>query len=235
MDNFSNIIKRFFGRKMLLRVFALSMTFCLLIFFPSCKKKIERFSYVSEIRSNILLAETDGFSLRIFIGEKESPYSADGVPRERSPRFDAYLVAPDGTKTCDFHFKINGEKHGGEMSFDNVKGEYYYLCTLPVNELNKLDCEITYGDTTFTMEAKSVLTAQTLSPQEILQSLEACEKEFFAKLTDKYGFAGEIYIRLIFEEKAYYYIGVIERDGKTSAFLLNAETGKLLAKRQSQT
>lgn len=205
----------------------------LLFFLSGCKKKIDYFSYVSEIRSNILLAETEDFSLRIFIGEREVPYSADGVARESSPRFDAYLVAPNGTKTCEFYFKIGNDSYGGEMSYDNVKGEYYYFCTLSVENLQAVSCEILFGDEKVVLEAKSVLTEQTLSPQNILSKLLETEKDVFSALTDKYGFAGEIGIRLIYEDNPYYYVGIIDRKGHVNAFLLNAETGKLLAKRQS--
>ena len=197
----------------------------------SCKKTVNRFDSVSEIRSNILLASSDEFSLRIYIGEREVPYSADGVARETSPRFDAYMVAPNGTKTYNFHFKIGGETYGGEMSYDNVKGEYYYFCSLAVGQLDELSCEISYDEERIVLTAKSVLTEQTLSPKQVLQKLEELETDFFASLTDRYGFAGEIYVRLIFEDKPYYYVGVIDRKGNASAFLLNAETGKLLAKR----
>ena len=50
-------------------------------------------------------------------------------------------------------------------------------------------------------------------------------------MTDKYGFSGEIYLRLIYEDSPYYYVGIIERNGTVHAFLINAQTGKILAKR----
>ena len=52
-------------------------------------------------------------------------------------------------------------------------------------------------------------------------------------MTDKYGFTGEIYIRLIYEDAPYYYVGIIDRNGTINAFLLNATSGKILAKRQT--
>ena len=76
-------------------------------------------------------------------------------------------------------------------------------------------------------------TEQTLSPKGCLQKLQESEGELFSSLTDKYGFTGEIYLRLLYEDAPYYYVGVIERTGKIHAFLLNAKTGKILAKRES--
>ena len=73
----------------------------------------------------------------------------------------------------------------------------------------------------------------TLSADKILDGLLHAEKPLFDSLTDRYGFAGEIYIRLLFESAPYYYVGVIDRSGNVTAFLINGETGKILAKRQS--
>ena len=120
------------------------------------------------------------------------------------------------------------------MSFDNVKTEYYFSCTLDISKASELPCRIEYGDTTLEMNALSVCTEDTLTPQNILKNLQTEEAELFASLTDEYGFAGEIYIRLIYEESPYYYVGIIDRNGQIHAFLLNATTGKILAKRTSQ-
>ena len=81
--------------------------------------------------------------------------------------------------------------------------------------------------------ALSIKTETTRSPKQILEDLKNGESELFSSMTDKYGFTGEIYIRILYEDFPYYYVGVIDRNGKTNAFLLNGETGKILAKRES--
>ena len=205
----------------------------LLIVLCACNKPVQYFDYVSELRSNIFLAETDGFSLRIYAVAKENPYLSDGAPRETSTRCEVYFLAPSYEKECILTFTVNGEKFGGEMSFDNVKSEYYYACTLDVSEQKQIDCNITYGEQELSLCAQSVLTQDTLSPEKALNGLCEAEKDFFTGMTDEYGFAGEIYVRLLYEDAPYYYVGVIGRDGKTTAFLLNGKTGKILAKRES--
>ena len=199
----------------------------------SCNKKIDYFDYVSELRSDIFLAETDGFSLRIYAVTKENPYVMDGIPKERSARVEAYLVAPEGDETCNFSFTHDGQSYGGEMSFDNVKTEYYFSCSLELSGASELPCRIEYGNTILELNALSVRTADTLTPENILTNLETEESELFSSLTDKYGFAGEIYLRLIYEDAPYYYVGIIDRNNNIHAFLINAKTGKLLAKRTS--
>lgn len=224
---FSHPIKRLLIGVAALLLFAV---FCLL---SACSKQIEYFDYVSELRHDIFLAETDSLSLRIYGVKKESPYLSDGIPDEVSSRTEIYLAAPSGNQTYSVSFSIDGEPHGGEMSYDNVKGEYYYFCSLDISGQTEIACVLTCADEQQELTAKSVKDENTMTAQSALQTLITAEQELFDSLTDKYGFAGEIYVRLLYEENAYYYIGVIDRNGNTTAYLLNASSGKLLAKRES--
>lgn len=212
-------------------VIVLSCTFS--IFLSACKKNIDYFAYISELRNNIFLAQTDEFSLRIYSVTKEHPYVADGIPKETSARTEIYLTLPSGDKTCNLTFTINNQEYGGEMSYDNIKMEYYYSCTLDTSALSSIDCHLTYGDSVADITAISVLKKDTLAPSAILQILQTEETDLFKNMTDKYGFTGEIYLRLIYEEAPYYYVGIINREGGIHAFLINAQSGKILARRQS--
>lgn len=218
---------------LLLKTLVFLLFFVCVGIFVGCKKTIDYMDYVSELRSNIFLASEQDFSLRVYAVSKETPYVTDGIPKERSTRVEAYLVAPAGDKTCKISFTFNGKEYGGEMSFDNVKTEYYFSCALDVASASELPCRIEYGDKTLELTALSVRTEDTLTPENILKDLQTEEPKLFSSLTDEYGFAGEIYIRLIYEDSPYYYIGIIDRNGQIHAFLLNAKTGKILAKRTS--
>ncbi len=220
-------------RFLLGKTLLLALSALLLFLLSACNRKIEYFDYVSELRSNIFLAKTEELSLRVYAVTKETPYATDGIPKELSTRVEAYLVAPEGNQTCNFFFTYDGKEYGGEMSFDNVKTEYYFSCTLDISEVNELPCRIEYGKTELEITAASVRTTGTLTPQSVLKNLQTEENELFTSLTDKYGFAGEIYLRLIYEDAPYYYVGIIDRNGNIYAFLINAKTGKILAKRTS--
>ena len=212
--------------------------FCLLAFLcallmPACKKEIDYLNYVSELRSNIFLAQTDEFSLRVFATEKETPYASDGVKRETTPIAEIHLVAPSGEKNYAASFQVNGETYGGELSYNNVSGEYYFSCTLDIRAQTELTVCISCENQTATLVAKSVLSPNVLTPETALKTLVEKEQEVFSSRTDEYGFAGEIRMRLLYEENPYYYIGGTDKNGNTTAFLLNATTGKILAKHES--
>ena len=218
--------KKFFVKCALLCLVLLSL---LPLF--ACRNTIDYFDYVSELRSNIFLAEKGEFSLKIYAANKENPYAMDGLAQETAPRFEAYLLAPEGNQTVTLHFSLDGQTLGGEMSYDNVKSEYYYTCTLDVSQQKELLCTLSYGEEKIDLTAKSVRTEKTLTPRAALNALKAENPAPFTDLTDEYGFSGEIYLRLLYEDAPYYYIGIINREGKTHAFLMNAETGKILASR----
>ena len=154
----------------------------------------------------------------------------DGIKKECSKRAEIYLIAPEGDKECFLFFTINGREYSGDMSYDNVKREYYYVCSANISSEQEIVCKILYGEKEMELCAKSVVDKEIISPKTALTLLTKEEQELFSSLTDKYGFLGEIHIRLIHEDGAYYYIGIIDKNKQTYAYLLNAKTGKILAK-----
>ncbi|MBQ9728899.1 MAG: hypothetical protein IJV85_04815 [Clostridia bacterium] len=231
MTTFLRTPKRFLHRNIRwLSAIAFALVFLLSI---GCTKKLDYFSYVSELRDNIFLAQTDELSLKIYSVTKEHPYAADGIPKDRTARVEAYLAAPSGEKTYELFFTVDGKEYGGEMSYDNVKAEYFFSCSLNVSALKEIPCVLLCGEERTELSAQSVVNDSTLSAKTVLQGILTEEQELFNSLTDKYGFAGEIYVRLLYEDNAYYYVGIVDRSGNSHAFLVNAQTGKILAKRHS--
>lgn len=213
--------------------FLLPFFIACLLCLASCQQKIDYFQYVSELRSNIFLAKNENFSLRIYSVQKESPYAADGIPQETYHRTEIYLLADAADQPIHISFPVGQERIQGDMSYDNVKGEYYIYFPIDVSAFSVLECDIEYQNTVTPLQAISVVQKDTLSCKAVLNALIQTEKNLFTSMTDKYGFTGEIYLRLIYEDSPYYYIGIIERNGTIHAFLLHAQTGKILAKRES--
>ena len=222
-----------------LKGFLLVFTFILPLFCCcACNRKsVDYFSYVSELRSNVFLAETEEFSLKIYTGFKESPYLADGRKRSVNPRTEIFLTALSGEKNYCAQFTHLGKTYGGDLSFDNVKSDYFYHCDVDVSALNELVVEISYGDTVVELNAVSVLKnseeSNVLSPEEILQKVCLSERERVQMMTDQNGFLGEFYIRLLHESAPYYYVGIVDRESKIYSLLLDAKSGKILAKREN--
>ena len=234
MNDFFSFLHGYAVKKRL-RIFALVFLFFTTILFPfsACSKEIDYFSYISELRDNVFLAKSQEYSLRVYSVLKEQPYVADGIKNEVSYRAEFYLFAPSGKKEYSLSFTANGETIQGDMSFDNVKGEYYYFCSLDISNLEEIECVFSSENEHFSLVAKTVKTPNTLDSKSILNCVLQSQTELFSSLTDDYGFAGEIYLRLLYEDSPYYYVGVMDRKANVTAFLLNGETGKILAKRNT--
>ena len=192
-------------------------------------KALDYFDYVSELRSNILVAQTQNYALKAYAVEKEYPYSPDGIPRDITKRAEIYFTAPSGDKTCHVAFSVNGTPYQGELSYDNVKAEYFFSVSADISTLKSLDFQITYGEEKVNLTATTVKKETTLSPRQVLDKLRENAPSVFTELTSVDGFVGEIYIRLICEVEPYYYIGLIQKSGEIQAYLLNSNTGKILA------
>lgn len=197
----------------------------------ACSGKTDPFDNVSELRSNILIGNYNNLYLRAYASERETPYAADGYARERTPLAEVRLSAPAGLE-YDLSFTYAGKEYGGDMSFDNVKAEFYYSCTLDLSEASEIAFTVRWEDGTADITATTVRTAETLRPEEVLEKVRRAESEKFSSLTDRHGFSGEIYLRLLYEDAPYYYVGIIDRDGGILALLVDATKGTVLARRE---
>ena len=179
------------------------------------------------------MAETEAFSLRAYALEKEHPFVSDGMAGEKTTRTEIYITASDGALPCNLAFKVGSVDYGGESGYDGVKREYFFSCSADISGLYLLPIQVQLGDTVYEITAHSVKTENTLSGEDAVQILKETESDYFQSLSNKNGFDAELHVRLLYEEAPFYYVGVVEKSGKRTAFLLDAQTGKLLAKREA--
>jgi hypothetical protein len=216
------------------RLFALfTSLFLFPCLFTACDKKQNIAEYFSEYRSNLFIAETDDFSLRAYAIEKEHPFVADGMVGVKATFTEVYISASDGSLPCKVSFRVSNLDYSGEAAYDSVKREYFFSCAADVCDTQILPVSIELGGSMYEVNALSVKTDDTLDGEIAVGFLQQSEQEFFKSITIKGRLEAELHVRLIYEEAPYYYVGIVEKSGKRTAFLLDAETGKLLAKRES--
>lgn len=207
------------------------------------KKSFNLFSYVSELRDNVFYAESEAdgehaFHLCVYSYLREQPYLSDGATGKTERVAEFYFTAKDGSTPYVLHYFLpeKATEGGGEMSYDDVKRRFYYICSEDLSEISALDATVTNEKTgeEIPFRATSAKTAGTLSPQETIAVFENAESEKISSMKSNGVFCGEIRIRLIIsEEKTYYYVGLIDENGATFSYLLDGETGRILAKRES--
>lgn len=214
-----------------LQKFLLLPILCALLFASGCKRELDLTEYVSEYRNNLLLYSCDDFSVRMQNVVKEYPYVADGYKSELTKRVELTVTAPEGTEHCKIRFYADGVEHAGDGSYDSVKRHFYYSCTANVENAHTIPLAVSFDGNEREITLTSVKTEDLLPLSEILRQAFESEKELLKKLTPKKEFEGELYVRLLYEDAPFFYVGIVDRNGKVTALLLNGKTGKVLAKR----
>ena len=238
-------LRRFFSRILSPKggACALLSALCLASFCGCAKKPTDLFSRVSELRDNAFFATADAdgenaFRLCVYSYLREQPLISDGAAGKTERVAEFYFTAKDGADTYVLRYASpDGLKQGGgEMSYDDVQRRYYYFCSEDLSSSGALNVAVKNEKTgeEISFNATSAKKDGTLSPREILSAFENAESEKIASLKKNGVFCAEIRIRLIVsEDTPYYYLGLIDENGKTFSYLLGGETGKILAKRES--
>ncbi len=198
----------------------------------ACNKPLDLTEYVSEYRSNVFLYTQKDFSVKARSVEKEYPYVADGYKGEMTHRTEIFVTLPKGVEACSVRFIVDGKEYGGDASYDNVKQQFYFSCGANASALSALPLALTFGGEEQQLTLPSV-RGDELSLGQAIDAVFSQEKELLKSLQKDRDFLGEIYVRLLYEDAPYFYVGVIDRNGNTVAFLLDGKSGKILAKRSS--
>ncbi len=201
------------------------------LFFSTGCAEYDYTRHISEARSDIFRAETDEFTFTLSCVDREQPYLADGVACEMTSRIEIVL-APVQPITADFCVTINGA-FGGDMSFRNTSGDYYYSQGVESFPSSSVAVKLTWGEEEREFTATSVKNEKTLSVEDALSAATNSEKELIAGMTQNNEFYGEFYIRLLRRDKNFYYVGIIGKSETTVSLLIDAESGEVLARRES--
>lgn len=208
---------------------ALSAALCL----GGCAAEVDYTEYVSEYRAEIYRAEGDGFALTAFFGEREYPYAADGVCAAKEPLAEIYMTAPDNTADYTLSFTVGNAVCGGDMSFDAAHARFCYSESVECVSAPSLTFTVTYDGQKTVLEAASVRTGKEMTMPEILGKLNEQRPALLSSMTQHDAFDGELCVRLVYNQKCYYFVGVISPAGKSDYFLLDGETGEIRAERRS--
>ncbi len=193
--------------------------------------KYDYSKHLSEIRSDLFSAETEEFSVVLSCVSREHPYLSDGVAAPRGDLCEIVLTSPEHTDRT-YSVTVLGETEwGGEMSFRNVRGDWFYSQGVTSFPEGSVSLRISWEDGETEVAATSVKTENTLSCKEALARAVEEEKALVKSMTREGAFRGEFYVRLLRRDKNYYYVGIVNEAGETVSLLLDAESGEVLARR----
>lgn len=207
----------------------LSVIFCAVVCFLSgCAKSVDYLSYVSEKRTNIYLYSNDGLEVKIYVSEKETPYSADGIKGEMGELTEIFVTLPRNYEEVN----ISVCSAEGEMNYRAVENCYYLSLSKAEISGESVDVTLTFGGESNTYSAVSVLYDGVMDCDGAVKCVLDHAANLFSSLTENNIFCGEIYVRLLYDEGCYYYVGVCDRNKKINAYLVDGERGKIIATKE---
>ncbi len=195
-----------------------------------CFKKLNYLDYISEKRSNIFLYEDDSVSVKVVCSQKEQPYCADGIKGEMCDVAEVYVTLP---KTYD-DVEVSVENFNGEMNWQAVDKQYYLSFSAKEFTVDSLDVTLTFGGESKTYSALSVKQEGVMDCEQAVKCVIEHDKQLFDSLTQNRLFNGEIYVRLLYDEGCYYYVGVCDKNKHITAYLTDGEHGKVIATKELQ-
>lgn len=200
-------------------------------FLTGCAKTIKYTDYISEKRTDIYLYASDDTEIKIYCSKREQPYAMDGIKGDVSDFIEIFVKLPKNPETLE----VSAEGLGGEMNYRAVENDFYLSFTAgPFKTASvevTLDCD---GKVTeYTLQ--SVKSGALLSCEQALNCVIEHDKDLFSSLTDGKVFSGEIFIRLLYDNGCYYFVGVCDRNKNMNAYLVDGERGKIITSKKLHT
>ena len=198
---------------------------CALLLFTGCNTQFDYTKYVSEKRSEIYLYKDDEVDITIHCVSREQPYNADGICGDKCDLVEIFIKfskSPDSVE-------ISLEGFSGEMNYEAVDRRFTASFSSPAYRAEGVDITLVVNGGSKTYRALSVLDSGVLTCEQILKCAIEHDRELFESLKSGRDFAGEIYIRLLYDDGCYYYLGVCDRNKNITAYLLDGGVGKVIA------
>lgn len=201
-----------------------------LLCLSGCKKNVDYFTFVSEYRKSVYLYKDDVVSVKIYSVDKETPYSLDGVKGAVTEVTEVFV---EYAKSAD-EVEIELLGHGGEMSWMAVTRNYYLSFSGGDLSGTSIPVVLNIDGTEKKIDVFNVAEEGTIDGKTALKCVREYDGDAFSSLTEGSAFAGEIIIRLLYDDGCYYYVGICNREANVHAYLVNGSDGRIIAEHTSE-
>lgn len=215
-------------KKIILIITGLILAICTL---AGCSKKIKYSDYISEKRTDIYIYAGDDTEIKIYCSTREQPYALDGIKGDVTNFMEIFVKLPKNPETVE----INAGGLGGEMNYRAVENDYYLSFTAQPFNSERVDVSLNCDGKTSDFSAQSVKSGALITCEQALDCVIDHDGSLFSSLTNGNTFAGEIFVRLLYDNGCYYYVGVCDREKNLNAYLVDGERGKIISSKKLRT
>ena len=208
----------------------LLVAFCLLLFVSSCKNDIDLEMYLSEKRTAVYFVKGEDYSLTVYGEEREDPFISDGyvgtIKKFLTVRLEDYQKALDDASVT---ISFDGISLTGKFEYSPLNGKFCAeIETESLPTLSEITAVIKNGgeERTFNLSGYS---SDGIDYKTALSSVSKTAKTEIENMLSQTS-SLEVRLRIILEEdRVYYYVSLIDKTGKTLAYLVDGSNGEILA------
>ena len=193
-----------------------------------CAADMNYNEYVSESRHGLYLYEDDGMSIKLCLTKKEAPFVADGICGKTGEMTEIIVKTPE---SCDEVSVTSQSFTGGDLSYLSAR-DSWYISFGGTLEGDEVKITLTRDGEPAEYTLQSVLTEGVMDCEGALGCVREHAAGLFEGLTENGTLNAEIFVRLLYDGKCYYYVGVCDREGNITAFLVDGQSGKIIAERE---
>ena len=207
---------------------ALLVIFTIPAFLSGCAKNTDYASYISEKRTDIYMYSDDSVSIKIYVSEKENPYNSDGIKGAMTSLTEIFVALPENREEVN----VSVGNANGEMNYRAVENIYYLSLSNGGVSGDSAAVTLTYGEESNSYTLLNVRDDSVMDCESAVKCVTEHNPDLFASLTENKIFKGEIYVRLLYDEGCYYYVGVCDREKNIDAYLVDGVRGKIIANKK---
>lgn len=219
--------------KKIIALFLILITFSTL--FIGCQKQQTLDGYVSQLRSDIFEGSSQNVSLKCTYGFKEQPYKNDGIKGQTVSLLTFKLLNKETDDvTYTLSMELNGEILKGTFSLNPVSDSV--TCELPTEDFNikEFTVKVSFAGNTENIVMRSIIPENTITYSKALLTLAKSQSVLISHYMSEEGvFLAEIHARILVKDgKAYWYVGIVDKNADTKALLIDGTSGEVLAIRE---
>lgn len=216
------------------------LLFCLVVgiaynLFFKVDKQLLAYNSISEIRYNYFTGNDDLSYVNLSSGYRENPYVVDGIHQEMVPfgvlvfRTTLYNISEPS-----YTLKIDDVKFEGVMERNPLDGTYVCDVENFINAESKINVEIKIEDKVYNFELVCQSNTWNIDAENAFKiAINRLDKSVDRLMHGK-EFQGESYVKIVTDPNNrldiyYWYVSVIDRDGKTMAVVIDSHSGEVLS------
>ena len=196
-----------------------------------CEESSWLLPYVSELKKDIYVGDSQEFNLKAYYGYKESPYASDG--KIESHPYTLTFLLLDAEESQTTYFLTIPCMNDCRLEFTkNNTGKLVSSVEIEDFNQNSFDVKLQFSSQNIDIKMHSIVPENCLDIDSVLKKIQAEQSNLINNYVLDSKFDAEIYARVIVkDDKAYWYVAFASKDG-LKAFLVDGVSGEVLAIRE---